>query len=162
MKSININKDYKRLRRYCEYHFDEFEEFKNNYYLFDKTKYKFVHCTTVNSNDLSNRYVRALLFDESYSMIKYYINKSNSKSVFDYFNSCNNVDELCIMIRKFFDWNNLNLDNLEYDEYVEFTSEFIIWCKKNSINYKFSLKPPSKKYLKLEQNKNDYVWQIPK
>ena len=162
MKRININKKYRKLRKYCEYYFDEEEECKSDYYLFDVKTYKFVHVSKLGNID-NNSYIDVPKFDNDYSMIDFYIKLSKyDKQVIDYFSSAKSIEEKCIKLRRFTDWNKFEgREDKGYDEYLAFCEIFINWCEENKIDYVFKKKKPPKSYCMLEHNKPNYKWIIP-
>lgn len=162
MKRININREYDKLREYCEYIYEEADEYDDDYYLFDKETYKFVHCSKV---DLKNteRFINVPKFDTCYSMIDFYIQLSgNNQEIKNYIYSTDDIEEICVRMRKFWDYNGFeNYNDNGYDEYLVFTEMFVKWCNENDIQYSFKLKKPPKGYSELEQHKDNFKWEIP-
>lgn len=160
MKQIDINKNYDLLIKYADTVFYENEDGIDDFYWFDKKRYKFIKNgkkkKTIRSKP--ERYIEFVHFDAAYSLIDYYILKINNDKVTHYFKSATDIRDATIRFRKFIDWNCVDTDYAKYDVFTEMV---VKWCEQNCINYTFEKDEPNSDYTLLKDNIEQTSWQIP-
>lgn len=131
------------------------EDNDRSIYWFDKVSYSFIQYKDIDKNDV--RFIKCIDFDTN-ELYSFYEKKINQKTVTEYFESADTLDERYIRFRKFIDWNRIDIT---YDRYIAVSHKLITWCIQNEIVYTFTKIPPPDNYIFKNDRYKQIIWQIP-